>query len=105
MTKEEFATRVRELRRRRQLTQEVLAEACGLAVDTIRRLEHGSVHPSLDTLNKLAKGLNMSTPQLMVEDYDQADDLAAMIRRLPETEQRLACTMLGTLYVYAAVNR
>jgi hypothetical protein len=37
-------------------------------------------------MNKLAKGLDLTTTQLMVDNYDEADDLAAMLRRLPETE-------------------
>jgi transcriptional regulator with XRE-family HTH domain len=105
VTKAEFAVRVRELRARRKLTQEALAEASDLAADTIRRLEYGSFNASLDTMNKLAKGLNLTTTQLMVDNYDEADDLAAMLRRLPETEKRLACAMMGTLFVHAAANR
>jgi transcriptional regulator with XRE-family HTH domain len=104
MTKTEFAARVRALRQRRKMTQEALAEASGLATDTVRRLEHGVFNPSLDTMNKLAKGLDLTTIQLLVDNYDRADDLAEMIRRLPEAEQRLACTMLGTLFVYAATG-
>ncbi|WP_255215908.1 hypothetical protein [Pseudenhygromyxa sp. WMMC2535] len=41
----------------------------------------------------------------MVEDFDHDDDLAAMIRGLPETEQRLAYAMLGNLYIYATASR
>jgi transcriptional regulator with XRE-family HTH domain len=41
------------------MTQDVLAERSGLSSDTIRRLEHGSFSPTLDTLRKLCVGLNL----------------------------------------------
>ena len=54
-----FGRHVRSLRRARGQTQEVLATRSGLSADTIRRLEHGSFSPSLETLRKLCKGLDM----------------------------------------------
>jgi transcriptional regulator with XRE-family HTH domain len=54
-----FGRHVRWLRKARGLTQEGLAERCGLSCDTIRRAEHGSFSPSLETLRKLVNGLNM----------------------------------------------
>ncbi|HLT35877.1 MAG TPA: helix-turn-helix transcriptional regulator, partial [Enhygromyxa sp.] len=45
-----FGRHVRSLRRARGMTQEVLAQRSGLSADTIRRLEHGSFSPSLETL-------------------------------------------------------
>lgn len=50
---------VRSLRKARKWTQEDLSDRSGLSADTIRRLEHGSFSPSLETLNKLCSGLNM----------------------------------------------
>jgi len=54
-----FGRYVRQLRRARGLTQEVLAERSDLSADTIRRLEHGGFSPSLDTLLKLCIGLDL----------------------------------------------
>ena len=51
---------VHSCRKARGLTQEGLAERSGLAVDTIRRLEHDSFSPSLDTLIKLCGGFDLS---------------------------------------------
>jgi transcriptional regulator with XRE-family HTH domain len=65
-TSDPFGSHVRQLRRSRGMTQEVLAEICGLASDTIRRLEHGAFSPSLDTLTKLCGGLNISRATLFV---------------------------------------
>jgi len=104
VNKHEFGARVRQLRHRRRLTQEGLAEASDLAADTIRRLEHGRFNPSLDTMNKLSTGLNISTVELMVDDYDHADDLASLIRGLPAMERQVAYSLLGALRVHAAVS-
>ena len=59
-----FGRHVRSLRRARGLTQEVLAERSGLSADTIRRLEHGSFSPSLETLRKLCVGLDLQLSTL-----------------------------------------
>ena len=59
-----FGRHVRSCRRARGLTQEVLAERSGLSADTIRRLEHGDFSPSLDTLRKIACGLELTLTTL-----------------------------------------
>ncbi|MFO7563573.1 MAG: helix-turn-helix domain-containing protein [Enhygromyxa sp.] len=60
----EFGRHIRSLRRARAMTQDVLAERSTLSPDTIRRLEHGSFSPSLETLRKLCVGLDMMLSSL-----------------------------------------
>jgi transcriptional regulator with XRE-family HTH domain len=62
----QFGQHVRSLRRSRGMTQEVLAEAAGIAADTVRRLEHGTFSPSLLTLRKLVSGLDIQLSTLFV---------------------------------------
>ena len=62
--KRAFGRHVRQLRRARGQTQEVLAEDTGLSADTIRRLEHGSFSPSLETLGKVCNGLDLQLSTL-----------------------------------------
>lgn len=58
--------RVGDLRRRRGLTQEDLAEASGVAVSTIRKLEQGARHTArIATLNALAQGLRVPLSVLL----------------------------------------
>jgi transcriptional regulator with XRE-family HTH domain len=64
-----FGRHVRTLRKARGLTQDALAERCGLSTDTIRRLEQGSFSPSLNTLRKLAGGLDLLLSTLF-EGYE-----------------------------------
>lgn len=54
-----FGRHVRSLRKTRGLTQEALARKAGLSGDTIRRLEGGTFSPSLTTLVRLSRGLEL----------------------------------------------
>jgi transcriptional regulator with XRE-family HTH domain len=72
------------------MTQEVLAERCQLSADTIRRLEHGSFSPSLDTLRKLCGGLDLMLSTLF-ESYElgernEARELIDLISTLGKRE-------------------
>jgi transcriptional regulator with XRE-family HTH domain len=60
-----FGKRIAELRRKRDLTQEALAEKTGLAQRTIASIEQGQRWARLSTLHKLAKGLSVSTDELL----------------------------------------
>ena len=59
-----FGDHVRRLRNSKRLTQETLAERSELSVDAVRRIERGAFSPSLDTLGKLAGGLDVSLKTL-----------------------------------------
>jgi transcriptional regulator with XRE-family HTH domain len=61
---EKFGVHLRAMRRSRGLTQDALAERSELSVDSIRRIERGAFSPSLDTLAKLADGLETTLPGL-----------------------------------------
>jgi len=61
---EQFGDHLRSLRQGRGLTQAALAEKSELSVDAVRRVEHGIFSPTLQTLGKLAKGLNVSLKTL-----------------------------------------
>jgi transcriptional regulator with XRE-family HTH domain len=57
--------RLRELRRRRVLTLEELAEEAGVGRNTIWRLEHGVMGAQPRTIRKLAKALNVEPEELV----------------------------------------
>jgi len=52
------------LREKRLITQEELAAASGLAVATVSRLERGKAKPSLKTIRRLAKALEVNPQDL-----------------------------------------
>lgn len=97
-----FGRHVRSLRRARGMTQEVLAERCGLSADTIRRLEHGSFSPSLDTLRKLCGGLDLMLSTLF-ESYElgarnEARELIDLLATRSPRELVLATRVLRALF-------
>lgn len=60
-----FGKRVAELRRARGFTQEALAEKIGMAPHSLAFIEQGRRWPRLTTLHKLAKGIGVSTDELL----------------------------------------
>ncbi|WP_255215719.1 helix-turn-helix transcriptional regulator [Pseudenhygromyxa sp. WMMC2535] len=97
-----FGRHVRSLRRARGMTQEALAERSGLSADTIRRLEHGSFSPSLDTLRKLCSGLDLMLSTLFesfeLGDRNEARELLDLLGTRASYELTLATTILRSLF-------
>jgi transcriptional regulator with XRE-family HTH domain len=62
---ERLATRLKQLRRRRGLTQAALAFRARLSPGYVARLEIGRHDPSLSTLRKLAKALGVPVRELL----------------------------------------
>ncbi len=60
-----FTLRLKALRQKRGLTQEVLARRMGLSRAYLARLEMGRHDPPLSTLAKLAKALKVSVAELV----------------------------------------
>ena len=59
-----FGKRIKELRERKQLTQEKLAEKIGLDLQTISRIETGYYFTSFENLEKLANALDVTIADL-----------------------------------------
>jgi transcriptional regulator with XRE-family HTH domain len=58
-------------RMRRGMTMKQLAEAAGVSEQTIVRIETHGVIPFPRTLDKLAKALNVSPEELLIEDDER----------------------------------
>ena len=54
-----IGAKIRELRKARGLTQKELGERAGIAEPTIRRYELGKLNPKFETVQKIAKALNV----------------------------------------------
>ena len=57
--------RLRDLRKRRLLTQEQLAERSGVGIATIVRVERNQVEPRGSTIRKLAEALDIDPEELV----------------------------------------
>lgn len=56
---------IKYFRKERELTQEELAEKVGVSLEFIGRIEIATSKPSLDTLFKIAKALNIEPYELI----------------------------------------
>jgi transcriptional regulator with XRE-family HTH domain len=95
----------KDLRRVRGFTQEDLAERSGLSADTIRRAEHRSFSPSLKTIGKLARGLDVSFSSLFsafgLAELDIEREIVRLARRrMTPKERALAPRLLTTIAAF-----
>ena len=75
-----FHDNLRGTRRAKGLTQDQLAERAGLSAKHIGEIERGNVSPSLDVIEKLARGLNVDQIVLI------GDDASRLARNLVRQE-------------------
>lgn len=81
----ELGHRLRSLREERGMTQQVLAQAAGIATDMVSRLENGHYSsPGLRTLLRIAEGMGLSVSALLpdVPSLNQASPEANLRARL-----------------------
>lgn len=62
---ERLGLKIKELRRERNITQEVLSSMCDLDVRTIQRIEKGQQNITLSVLFDLGKSLNINPEELI----------------------------------------
>ena len=60
-----LAVKIKQLRKKRGMTQEALARTAGVSLPYIGRLETGRHDPRLSTLRKLAKALGVPLTALL----------------------------------------
>ena len=83
-----FARNVLGFRLHRRLSQQTLADRCGLSRTTIAKIERGHVVPSLATVAKLAIALGTTTARL-VDDPRQHGTLTRLLERIKVELRRL----------------
>lgn len=77
--------RVKELRKRRGMTQRELAEASGVSYSLVTKVETQMITPRLETAHRLARAMWVPTSRLLARDAEDADpataDLWAGVRK------------------------
>ena len=72
-----FGLAVREVRARRGLSQMGLGQAAGLHHNYVGAIERGEINPTLETIDKLAVGLDMPLSELaVIYERNVAEDAA-----------------------------
>lgn len=97
-----FGGHIRDLRKGRALTQEALAERSGLSVDAVRRIERGAFSPSLDTVRKLATGLEVNLNTLFdgfsVQRRDHIAEICDFLQRRRPEEVRMVWRVIRAMF-------
>ena len=100
--KELLGMRVREVRRLRGLSQERLAEKVGIDPKQISRIEGGKSAPSFETLESIAKHLQVEMKDLfdfqhLVQAEMVVDQVLRLLGLMDEKTKQLAIRILQTL--------
>ena len=69
-----FNTRLSQLRKERDLTQQELADMVGMHVNQIKKYEAGTAQPTLKALISLVKALHVSLDNLVFGDEPRGPD-------------------------------
>jgi transcriptional regulator with XRE-family HTH domain len=100
--RQSFGRHLRLLREARGLTQEALAERSELSPDTVRRLEHDSFSPGLDTLIKLGGGLDLQMSTLFhgfeLNERDSQRELLDLMGSQDPRARRIGIRVLRSLF-------
>lgn len=89
--KDRVGQRIKAIRKRRRLTQHQLAEAIERSIDAISALERGKSLPNFETLERLAKALDVPFKDFF--DFGAGKDSpkrAALIAALLDTARSLS---------------
>ena len=77
MKQNHLATRVKEFRTQKGMSQEVLAEESGLSQRTVQRIENGESNPTGDTIRRISNALNINPDELI--DWTIKEDKGYLI--------------------------
>ena len=78
MKNKDLAKRVKELRQRNGMSQELLAENSGLSLRTVQRIENGESQPTGESIKRLSGALN-TTPNELI-DWQIIEDSNALLQ-------------------------
>ena len=97
------------LRKERGLTQQQMAEAIGIHVNSLKKYESGQAQPSLDVLKKIALALHVSSDFLLFEhERGPSNELALQfeaVSQLPPEERGVVMEVLESLIIKYQTRR
>ncbi|MDO5437207.1 MAG: helix-turn-helix transcriptional regulator [bacterium] len=67
--KDLLGKRIKEIRKRKGLTQEKLAEFAGIETPSMSNIENGKNYPNHETLEKISNALGVKPYELYIFDY------------------------------------
>ena len=98
------------LRKDRGLSQQAMADAIGIHVNSLKKYEAGQAQPSLDALRKIATTLHTSTDFLLFDEHDRgpSDDLRLQfeaVSQFPDEERKIIKALLDGMIIKYQTKR
>ena len=99
-----LAKRLIVLRKEKNMTQQTMADALGIHVNSLKKYEAEQALPSLDALKKIAIALHVSTDFLLFDEHERgpSDELALQfeaISQMPDDEKMVVREVLEGLII------
>lgn len=99
-----LSARLIVLRKERGLSQQSMADAIGIHVNSLKKYEAGQAQPSLDALRKIATTLHTSTDFLLFDEHERgpSDDLRLQfeaVSQFPEEERKIIKALLEGMII------
>ena len=92
--KQLLGKRIKEIRKKRGLTQEKLAELASIEIPSLSNIENGKNYPNHETLEKLSTALNVRPYELFSFDYYlPQESLIAEMKEYMEKDELLTQKM------------
>lgn len=101
--REQLGRRIRDLRRKRGLTQERLAEAASVDVKYLGNIERGKENPTIGTLEKLANTLSVKVHQILDCEHEVTGKqvlqrrITQMLRECNERELQIILRLVRSI--------
>ena len=96
LLQEKFGARIKEIRRSKNLTQEVLSEMVGIDIPNLSNIERGKKFVSAVTLTKIAKALNVAEKELF--DFEHINTRDKLTKKIFDLINELTLAELEYLY-------
>ena len=105
-----FRTRLIQLRKAQNLTQQALADAMQIHVNQIKRYEAGTSEPNMDALVRLARVLHVSLDTLVFDESERgpSDELALQfeaVSHMSEEERNVIKALLDGMILKHQARR
>ena len=104
--KRKIGLKIKSIRKRTKITQEVLAERCGLSIEAISNIERGINYPHFETLVQIANILDCSLSDILDDDtrifgnkkrIEDETALIADIKKLPDEKISMLIKIIEAL--------
>ncbi|TVX85623.1 helix-turn-helix domain-containing protein [Paenibacillus agilis] len=99
-----LGSKIRAIRKERKWTTTHLGQVAGCTQSTVSEIETDKRSPQVDTLDKIAKALNLSLVELLPLEFhplnghsltDEEKELLVLLHRLNEDQRRSLITLIN----------